>query len=518
MYLTQGLHRAVQQRPDAVATVFGDRVTTFSQQFRRVSGLAGGLRELGVRRGDRVAFLGLNSDRYCEYYLAVPWADATVTPVNIRWTPVEVAASLDDSQTRVLIVDDTFSPATAEISEHYPHLDTVIYAGEGTTPPAMVCYENLVSNGPHVHDARRGGQAMAGLFYTGGTTGVPKAVILSHANLIASALGIVAAQVFSDVDGAILHAAPLFHLAALSELVISTLIGRTQVILPSFNPTAVLQVVEEHRIKGLRLVPIMLQLLLDHPGIDDFDLSSVSSVGYGGSSIAESLLLRAIDRLPHAKFVQAFGQTELSPVTALLGPDGHAPDGRAAGLLRSAGRAGPHAEVCIIDHEGASLPSGQVGEIVVRGAHVMRGYWRRPAETAAALRDGWMHTGDAGYLDANGYLFVVDRIRDIIVSGGENVYCAEVENAIASHPKVVACAVIGVSDALWGERVHAVIEPVAGAEITIDELRLHTDGVLAAFKRPRSIELVDALPVSASGKVLKEKLRADAADRGGSAQ
>jgi acyl-CoA synthetase (AMP-forming)/AMP-acid ligase II len=151
-------------------------------------------------------------------------------------------------------------------------------------------------------------------------------------------------------------------------------------------------------------------------------------------------------------------------VTALLGPDGHAPDGRAAGLLRSAGRAGPHAEVRIIDHEGAPLPSGQVGEIVVRGAHVMRGYWRRPAETAAALRDGWMHTGDAGYLDANGYLFVVDRIRDIIVSGGENVYCAEVENAIASHPKVVACAVIGVSDALWGERVHAVIEPVAGAD------------------------------------------------------
>jgi acyl-CoA synthetase (AMP-forming)/AMP-acid ligase II len=174
--------------------------------------------------------------------------------------------------------------------------------------------------------------------------------------------------------------------------------------------------------------------------------------------------------------------------------------------------------VRIIDHEGAPLPSGQVGEIVVRGAHVMRGYWRRPAETAAALRDGWMHTGDAGYMDANGYLFVVDRIRDIIVSGGENVYCAEVENAIASHPKVVACAVIGVSDALWGERVHAVIEPVAGAEITIDELRLHTDGVLAAFKRPRSIELVDALPVSASGKVLKAKLRADAADRGGLAQ
>jgi acyl-CoA synthetase (AMP-forming)/AMP-acid ligase II len=518
MYLTQGLHRAVQQRPDAVATVFGDRVTTFSQQFRRVSGLAGGLREIGVRRGDRVAFLGLNSDRYCEYYLAVPWADATVNPVNIRWTPVEVAASLDDSQTRVLIVDDTFSPAIAEISEHYPHLDTVIYAGEGTTPPGMVCYENLVSNGPHVHDARRGGQAMAGLFYTGGTTGVPKAVILSHANLIASALGIVAAQVFSHIDGAILHAAPLFHLAALSELVISTLIGRTQVILPSFNPTAVLQAVEEHRIKGLRLVPIMLQLLLDHPRLDDFDLSSVSSVGYGGSSIAESLLLRAIERLPHAKFVQAFGQTELSPVTALLGPDGHAPDGRAAGLLRSAGRAGPHAEVRIIDHEGAPLPSGHVGEIVVRGAHVMRGYWRRPAETAAALRDGWMHTGDAGYMDANGYLFVVDRIRDIIVSGGENVYCAEVENAIASHPKVVACAVIGVSDALWGERVHAVIEPVAGAEITIDELRLHTERVLAAFKRPRSIELVDALPVSASGKVLKAKLRADAADRGGSAQ
>jgi acyl-CoA synthetase (AMP-forming)/AMP-acid ligase II len=516
MYLTQGLHRAVQQRPDDVATVFDDRVTTFAQQSQRVCRLAGGLRELRVQRGDRVAFLGLNSDRYCEYYLAVPWADATVNPVNIRWSPTEIASSLNDSQTRVLMVDDAFASAVDEISKCYDGLDTIVYAGDGATPTGMVCYEELACQGSPIEDARRGEEAMAGLFYTGGTTGVPKAVMLSHANLTISALGIVASQVFPNITGPILHVAPLFHLAALSELVISTLVGRTQVILPSFDPLAVLQAVEQHRIEGLRLVPIMLQLLLDHPSIDDFDLSGVSSVGYGGSPIAESLLLRAIAKLPNAGFVQAFGQTELSPVTALLGPEAHSPDDSQSDLLRSAGRAAPHAEIRVVDNNGRASPPGQVGEITVRGGHVMLGYWNRPVETAAALQAGWLHTGDAGFLDENGYLYVVDRIKDIIITGGENVYCTEVENALASHPAISSCAVIGVPDELWGERVHAVIEAVAGADVRVEDLRLHTKYSLAAYKCPRSIEVVDKLPLSASGKVLKGELRTRVAGHDGS--
>jgi acyl-CoA synthetase (AMP-forming)/AMP-acid ligase II len=455
-----------------------------------------------------VAFLGLNSDQYCEYYFAVPWADATVNPINIRWAAKEIAYALADSQTRALMVDDSFLPMMDEVRNEYDGLDTVIYAGYGTSPPGMVRYEDLAAHANPIDDVRRGGDALAGLFYTGGTTGAPKAVMLSHANLVTSALGIQASKAFPDIGRPVLHAAPMFHLAALSEVVISAQTGRTQVILPSFEPLSVLKAVDRHRIAGLRLVPVMLQMLLDHPYFSEFDLSCVRSVGYGASPITESLLRRAMALLPQAKFTQAFGQTELSPVTTLLGPQDHALQGQRAGLLRSAGRAAPHAEIRVVDSDDRPLPAGQVGQIVVRGGHVMLGYWNRPAETAVALRGGWMHTGDAGCIDENGYLYVVDRLKDMIITGGENVYSTEVENAITSHPAVRVCAVIGIPDDFWGESVHAVVETAAGASLTIEELRSHTKQFLAAYKCPRSFEVVDQLPVSASGKVVKAELRA----------
>ncbi|MRH86873.1 long-chain-fatty-acid--CoA ligase [Nocardia sp. SYP-A9097] len=502
MYLTQGLHRAAQQTPDAAMTIFGDRTRTFREGRDRIARLAGALRELGVGDGDRVGMLGLNSDRYHEYLLAVPWANAVLNPVNIRWSPAEIAYSLRDSGTAVLLVDDAFAAMLPTLRQEHPELTTVIHCGDGPTPEGALSYEGLIAGAKPIEDARRGGTELAGVFYTGGTTGFPKGVMLSHANLAASALGSVASGHLFESGVRFLHAAPMFHLADLAGWYGTVLLGGTQVMIPSFDPVATMTAIEKHGVTGTVLVPVMIQLLVDHPAAAEHDLSSVRHVMYGASPISAAVLERAMKAFSGAGFVQAYGMTELSPIATLLSPADHI-----AGRLRSAGRAMPHSEVRIVDADGIEVPRGTVGEIVVGGGHVMLGYWNRPEDTAAAVRDGWMHTGDGGYMDEDGYIYIVDRLKDMIVSGGENVYSTEVENAIAAHPAVAACAVIGVPDQDWGERVHAVIVCQPGQQVNAEEIREHTKSRIAGYKAPRTIDVVDALPVSGAGKILKRELR-----------
>ncbi|NKQ54184.1 long-chain fatty acid--CoA ligase [Amycolatopsis sp. K13G38] len=503
MSLTLGLHRALQQTPDAVMTVYGRRTRTVREVAARVARLAGALRDLGVGAGDRVAMLSLNSDRYHEYLLAVPWAGAVLNPVNIRWSIREIAHSLADSDSRVVLVDDAFAPLVPGLRERYPQLRTVIHCGDAATPADALSYEDLLDSTDPVEDARRSGGELAGLFYTGGTTGFPKGVMLSHTNLVTSALGAAGTGFMYRPGARLLHAAPMFHLADLSGWIAVTLLGGTHIIVPAFDPVAVLSAIERHRVTEVLLVPVMIQALIDHPDLDRHDLSSVRAVLYGASPIARPALERAMAALPNAGFTQAYGMTELAPIATLLGPDDH----RLPGLLSSAGRAAPHAEVRVVGPDGDPVPTGTVGEVVVRGDAVMLGYWNQPAETRAALRHGWMHTGDGGYLDENGYLFIADRIKDMIVSGGENVYSVEVENVIAAHPAVAACAVIGVPDETWGERVHAVIVRRQGADVTADEIRAHTKALIAGYKAPRTVDFAESLPVSGAGKVLKRELR-----------
>jgi acyl-CoA synthetase (AMP-forming)/AMP-acid ligase II len=502
VYLTQGLHRAVQQTPDAAMTIFGGRTRTFRETAERVARLAGALRGLGVAGGDRVAMLGLNSDRYNEYLLAVPWANAVLNPVNIRWSPGEVVYALEDSQTAVLFVDDAFAPMLPALQQGYAGLKTVIHCGAGPTPEGALGCEQLIADAEPIEDTRRGGDEIAGLFYTGGTTGFPKGVMLSHANLITSALGAVATGYVLAAGARLLHAAPMFHLADLGAWIGQLMRGGTHVIIPIFEPVAVMTAIETHQVTDALLVPIMIQTLVDHPALAEHDLCSLRAVGYGASPIPQAVLDRAMTALPTAAFTQAYGMTELAPVATMLSPGDHH-----EGRLLSAGRAAPHAEVRVVDAADREVPRGTVGEVVVRGGHVMLGYWNKPEETAAALRDGWMHTGDGAYMDDEGYIYIVDRLKDMIVSGGENVYSTEVENAIAKHPAVAACAVIGVPDDHWGERVHAVVVLKAGAQASEQELSDHVKALIAAYKAPRSVEFVDALPVSGAGKVLKRELR-----------
>ncbi len=507
MYLTQGLRRSVQQTPNATATIFQGRRRTFAELGERVARLAGALRGLGLQPGDRVGMLALNSDWYLEYYLGVYWAGGVVNPINTRWSPIEIAFALQDCDTRLLIVDDTFAAMVDELRQRAPALTTVIHVGNGAAPAGMLGYENLLAQALSVEDALRAGEDLAGVFYTGGTTGSPKGVMLSHRNLASNAMAVVAeGGIARGCTG--LHAAPMFHLADGCFMNAMLASGGTHVMLPRFEPQAVLETIQNEKVNEALLVPTMIQMLVDHPQRERYDLSSLRNMLYGASPISEGLLDRAMQALPGAGFTQLYGMTELSPMATILTQDMHREAGRELGRHRSGGRAAMGCEVRIVDALGKELPRGEVGEVAARGPGVMLGYWGRPLETAAAVREGWMFTGDGGRMDADGYVYIVDRIKDMIVTGGENVYSAEVESAVATHPGVAACAVIGVPNAQWGELVHVVIVRQPGAAVTPQELIEHCKSRIASYKCPREVSFIDAMPLSGAGKILKTKLRA----------
>jgi len=502
MYMTQGLHRSLQTDPQGIATIYKDRVRTYEEHVDRIARFAAALQGLGVQAGDRVAMLSMNSDRYAEYLLAVPWAGAAVNPVNIRWSPAEIAYSMNDSETHVLLIDDAFLPMVPILREKAPVLTTFIHCGDGPTPEGLLSYEALVAENEPVADAYRSGDDLAGVYYTGGTTGFPKGVMLSHTNFVSSSLGTVATGQLLKAGSRLLHAAPMFHLADLAAWCGLTIMGGTHVMVPFFEPTSVFKAIEEHKPTDVLLVPTMIQILVDHPDSNNYDLSSMERMLYGGSVISEGVLNRTKARFPGLRLTQAYGQTEASPVITLLLPDDHAGD-----RMRSGGQAAPHSQVAILDLDGREVRTGDVGEICSKGAHVMQGYWNNPEATAEALRDGWLHTGDLGYMDADGFVFVVDRLKDMIVTGSENVYSAEVENALSKHPAVASSAVIGVPDEQYGERVHAVVVLAPGSTTTAEELQSHCREHIAGYKVPRSFEFPESLPMSGAGKILKRDLR-----------
>jgi len=340
MYLTQLIHQARQQEPDRLLTVFGSRVRTVSESSDRVARLAGALRRAGVNRDDRVGILAMNSDKYHEYLLAAPWADGVVNPINTRWTECEVAQALCDSDTRVLFVDEHFADMLPALREHCPRLGTVIFCGAGRPPPSTLDYESLIGRSEPIEDARRGGDQLFGVFYTGGTTGRAKGVMLSHRGLLTAALGAQATGGFISAGGVVLHAAPMFHLADLATWVGGMMARSVHVILPKFTVSSVFGAVVEHRVTDVLLVPTMIQLLADSPVSQRPDLSRLRRLIYGSSPIPRATLARARAMFPQAGFTHAYGMTETSPVLTLLLPDDH----EEQGLLGSVGRPAPHCE------------------------------------------------------------------------------------------------------------------------------------------------------------------------------
>lgn len=507
MQISAMLRRAAQVNPTGIATIHGERQHNWLELLERVQKLAGALQNLGMAPNDRVALLSLNSDRYIEYFFATVWGGGAMMPLNIRWSPSECAYALNDAGAEILIVDDAFAKAAPAIQTEAKGVKTLVFCGDGDTPDGMVNYEDILNSAEPAEDAGRADDDLAGIFYTGGTTGFPKGVMLSHSNFYVS--GISNAQELLIRDGArYLHAAPMFHIADLLWFLAVTAVSGTHISIPAFNPEATLEAVEKHRPTHLLLVPVMIQMVLASPKMDETDISSLELIGYGASPITEATLKRAFEKFPKVKFMQAFGQTELSPVATILTDDYHVVDGPKAGKLRSCGRATRVVEIRIVDENDREVPRGTVGHITVKGPVTMLGYWNRPEVTAETIRDGWVYTGDAGYMDEDGFIFLMDRLKDMIVSGGENVYSAEVENAIGQHPAVATSAVIGIPSEQWGEQVHAIVILKPGASATAEDLQKHCHDLIAGYKCPRSVEFrEEPFPLSGANKVLKTELR-----------
>src|ERR1700674_3599238 len=506
MNVTQGLRRVLQTNPTGIATVDGDRRRSWREVGERVARLAGGLQQRGIKRGDRVAVLMLNSDRYLELYLGIAWAGAVIVPTNIRWSRAEIEDCLRDCSASVLVVDKAFAAMGVELAKAVS-LD-LIYADDDAGPTEARNYEKLIAASQPVPDAMAAREELAGIFYTGGTTGRSKGVMLSHANIVSNALHMLSEGLLPD--GTIyLNAAPMFHLANGGAMFASLIGGGTNVIVRTFNPELVMDTIEREKVTATLIVPTMIQMLVDHPAFQTADLSSLQRIMYGASPISEALLNRAMWGLPGTAFHQLYGMTELSPLATHLPWDQHT--GEAASKKnrqRACGRAAIGCEVRIVDADRKPVASGVVGEVAVRGQNVMMGYWERPEETARAVIDGWMHTGDGGYMDEHGFVFVVDRVKDMIISGGENVYSVEVENAVAQHPAVAQCAVVGIPDERWGETVHAVVVTRSGAKVSASELIEFSKTLIAGYKCPRSVDISEnPLPLSGAGKVLKRELR-----------
>ncbi|MEO8559299.1 MAG: long-chain-fatty-acid--CoA ligase [Rhodospirillales bacterium] len=506
MYLTQSLKRAISIRPEGLATAFQDRERNWTEIGQRVAKLAGGLQSLGLKRGDRVAILALNSDRYLEFMYAAPWAGMVMVPLNTRLAGPEVDYILEDSDTKALFVDQALAPLLEGLKDRLKTIKLIALDDGQTTPGAIGC-EDLIARSHPTEDALVGGNEMAGLFYTGGTTGKSKGVMLSHDNLMANAMIAVAGMRF-EPDTFYLHSAPMFHLADGASTFGVTMAGGSHAFVPRFEPVAVLGTIQQRRITNGQFVPTMINMLVNHPRIKEFDISTLKFVIYGASPMPEGVLLKALEVMPDCALMHGYGMTEASPIVTLLPTRYTTLDGSYAGRIKSCGQPAHTVEVKIVDEDRNEVPFGTRGELAIRGPNIMLGYWNKPQETAAVLVDGWYYSGDAGYMDAEGFVFIVDRLKDMIISGGENIYSAEVEDAISKMPQVAEMAVIGVPDEKWGERVHAVVVPRAGQGVTPEEVMAHCHKFIAGYKCPRSVEIrKETLPLSGAGKILKTVLR-----------
>jgi fatty-acyl-CoA synthase len=490
-------------KPDAVYLRFEGQSTTWAALYQRVNDIAAAMRGRGVGAGDRVAIMMLNRPEFLETMFAANALGAIAVPVNFRLTAIETAFILTDSGARLLVADEATAEVAASARAACAHEIGFVATGDaglaaGADPYFPACSEPVE---PPDVDVPEDSPAL--IMYTSGTTGRPKGAVLTHQNLQCLALTVIRAWRLFDDHEVNMCVVPLFHMAAISGAAPMTAIGATTVLMPSagFSAAATLDLLEAERVTGVFLVPAQWQLLCADPSLPDRDLSALKALSWGAAPATTTLLYQMAEAFPGASNVAVFGQTETTSVTCTL-------DG--ADALRKIGSVGkpvPNVSVRIVDDELNDVAPGEVGEIVYRGPSLMAEYWRKPEATAEAFAGGWFHSGDLVRADEEGFLYVVDRKKDMIITGGENVYCAEVEDTLAAHPAVAELAVIGAPDERWGETPVAVAALHPDTSLTIEELREWGTGRLARYKLPTSLHIVPALPRNATGKVLKTDLR-----------
>ncbi len=484
MIYTQTVERALRYYPQHTALTAPETRLTFRELHERVGAIAAALVRHGFRRTDRLALLLPNENEYLELIYACSRLGVIVVPLNTRLSPTEIDRVLTDASPRGLIRHSSLPVPTMRLSWE-----------------RVLDKEPLDEANETLSEAMYDPTAVLALVYTSGTTGRPKGVALTHANVLANVHFLNYWMPYVE-GGVYLHAAPMFHIVDLPLIFAAPAFGTRQVTIPKFNPQQFCETVERARVTHTELVPTMINFLIQFPDLKNFDLSSLKHLAYGGSPIAPDLIRRTKEAFPNLKLVQGYGLSESGFLTGLKDHE-HTPD-----KPLSCGRPCPGIDLRIFDPSGKEVEVGQPGELAARGANVMQGYWNSPHETAAAFRNGMFRTGDVGYQSADGYFYILDRIKDMIVTGGENVYCGEVEAVIDAHPAVRESAVFGIPDSKWGELVLACVVLKPQQALTADELATHCRRSLANYKIPRRIEFsASELPKSGSGKILKRVLR-----------
>ena len=501
-------YRAESLYANKIGIVDGPVRLTYREFGKRANRLSNALTDLGVRRGERVAWLGYNSHELLEAYYGVVQMGAVLLPLNIRLTPQEIAYILNDSETVALFYNTDFAPIVEGVRPQSPAIRNYIQLEPGTGGD----YEALLAAaaGEFTPPADISDDDLAELFYTSGTTANPKGVMMTHRNLYLHAMQAMAGLGVGD-GNVQLHTIPLFHVNGWGTPHTITCSGARHVVAKRFDPALVLELIQQERVTHFSMVPTMATALINHPQLGEYDLSSLDYVAIGGAASPVDLI-RQVEQKLGCRAYGGYGLTETVPVLTQSFIRDHVkdePDEQRWKRQAMAGFPMPGVEIEIFDADDKPVPhdGASVGEVVVRADNVMSGYWKLPEETAAVMRNGWFHTGDMATVDADGYFLIVDRKKDIIISGGENIASIEVEKAVYSHPAVFECAVIAVPDDRWGEVPKALVVAKPGESLSEDELIDHCRTKLPGFKVPKSVEFFDSLPKGGTGKILKKELR-----------
>ena len=491
---------------DRVALIDGDVRITFSEFNQRVNCLAHAILDLGLNQGDRVAVLNQNGYQYIELYFACAKAGTPIVPLNFRSNSKELTYIINDSEARLVFFGSNYLQIVKEIKTQATSVTELISMDQKIS--GFLFYEDLIKNSnPAEPDIEIEEDDIVVLGYTGGTTGLPKGVMTTHRNLISSCFNtVIGIRIRPEMI--YLNTPPLFHAGDAMAMFAFAFMGATNVILRAFSPEEVLKTIEQHQVTHGLLVPVMILAILQYSRVSDFNLKSLECVIYGTAPMPVDRLKRAIQLL-QCNFLQVYGATETFVPMSILLPEDHVLEGSPEQIRRmsSAGREVIGMEAKIVDDDDMEVPIGVVGEVIARGNNVMKGYWKLPELTGETLRNGWYHTGDLGKMDEGRYIYIVDRKKDMIISGGENVYPKEIEDVLFQHPEVAEAAVVGIPDDFWGEAIKALVVIKAGSSVTEADLLEHCEQNLPSFKKPRSIEFVDVLPRSTAGKLLKHEIR-----------